>query len=819
MDSRSPQSVDRLSERLRSVARTLLILAGGLLPLLFVPSIYMPVSGGKTIIVAVLVSLSVLFLVLSILREGRLALRLPLPILGIWLVAGVALVSAFLSNDLRDAIFGTMLDSYSAGFLLLMAVITTTAFTFVESKQSVIRLYSVLIFSSIILTLFHCARLVFGPEALSFGFFADATSSPVGSWNGLAVFYALIVLISLIALQQLPLSRAGRWIAIGVVVLSLGMLAVINFSASWWVLAIVSGVITLHQLAFNMWKQGGASTSKDGDSFDLVMVAIGILVVSIIFLVGGARLGGVISERLGVSFIEVRPSAGATIDVAKSTLGDNLLLGSGPNRFADVWRVHKDASINETLFWNVPFDSGYSYLLTSFINNGLLGIIAWLVFFAGLIWSGFRFLFTTSVSEQLDRFWYFIGLSSLVASVYFWVISALYVPPPSVLLLAALTSGVFIASYVRVMPARTWKLSAIDYRSHGLVLIVLSVAIVSATGYAIYSSSLQMFSTYQFNKIVSTVAEGDSLDSIDERIAGAFDIANNDVFARQIAFNQWSQMRALLSNAEATEADRQNFQTAAARGIEAAQLSVNLDPTEPLNHQLLGQIYAILAVVEVEGAADRAGEAFTAAKSYDPQNPLIPLLEADLAVQRKDTAAARTAAEAAVKLKTNFTEALFMLAQLDINDGNVNGAIDIVNGVVQLEPQNAARRYQLGVLLAGANRLDEAIIAFEQAIALDAQYANAHYYLGLAYAEKGQAEDAIRHLTIVRDLSESNAAVDSLITQLKENGRLDTSLTGGQPVSDRDPSSGEVTESDLETDLVTSSNPVPANESGDQGAQ
>lgn len=814
MDSRSS---DKLSGRLRGVARTLLILAGGLVPLIFIPSVYVPISGGKTMIVMALVALSVLFLVLAILREGRLALRLPLPILGLWLVAGVALTSALLSNDVRDAIFGTMLDGYSAGFLILMAAIATTAFTFVESKQAVIRLYSVLIFSSVVLTLFHCARLIFGPEALSFGFFPAATASPVGSWNGLAIFYALVVLISLIALQQLPLSRAGRYIAIGVVALSLCMLAVVNFSASWWVLAIVSGVITLHQLAFNMWKQD--ASAKEQDSFDLVMVSLAILIVSIVFLIGGSRFGGVISNRLGVSFVEVRPSAAATIDVAQATLADSLLLGSGPNRFVDMWRLHKDPSINQTVFWNVPFDSGYSYLLTSLVNNGLLGAIAWLVFFAGLLWAGFRFLFAVNVNEHLDRFWYFIGISSLVATIYFWVISALYVPPPSIMLLAALTSGVFVAAYARALPGRSWQLSAPDYRTHGLVLIVLSVATVSATGYALYSSSLQMFSIYQFNKVVSTVSEEDTLDAIDERIAGAFDIANNDVLARQIAFGRWSQMRGILANPNATEADRETFQNAAARAIEAAQLAVNLDPTEPVNHQLLGQIYAILAVIQVEGAADRAQQSFATAKSFDPINPLIPLLEADLAVQRKDAASARSSAEAAVRLKSDFTEALFFLAQLDINDGNVNGAIDIVKGVVQLEPQNAARRYQLGVLLAGAKRLDESITAFEQAVALDPQYANAHYYLGLVYAEKGRVEDAINELNIVRGLSESNSAVDSLISQLRENGRLDTSLSGDQTVSDRDPSRGEVTEKDLETDLVTSSNPVPAGESNTKSAE
>ena len=808
MDTQSLSGTDKLSGRLRAVARALLILGGGLMPLLFVPSAYMPLSGGKTIIVAVLVALAVLFLVLSILREGKVALRLPLPLLGLWSVVAVAFVSAALSGDARDAIFGEMIDSYSAGFLLLLAIIATAAFVFVESKQSVIRLYSVLIFSSIVLTLFHVTRLVFGPETLSFGFFSSATSSPVGSWNGLAIFYALVILISLIALQQLPMSRAGRWIAIGVVVLSLGMLAVVNFSASWWVLAAVSGVITLHQLAYNVWRKE-ARHGRENDSFDLVMVAIVILVTSIVFLIGGATLSGAISDRLGVSFVEVRPAASATIDLTKAALNDNFLLGSGPNRFADVWRIHKDPSLNQTIFWNVPFDSGYSYLMTSFINNGILGIAAWLLFFVGLLWAGVRFLFKVSASERLDRFWYFIGLSSLVATVYFWIISAFYVPPPGILLLSALTTGVFIAAYSRAVPGRAWQISAIDYRTHGIVLIVVAVATISATGYALYAGGTQVLGVYQFNKIMATVGEGDSLDAVNERIIGVLATANNDVFARQVAFHQWSRMRAILANPEAGETERQAFESAAASGIEAAQVAVNLDPTDPVNHQLLGQIYAILAVVGVEGAAERASESLAAAKERDPKNPTIFLIESDLAMQREDAAGARAAAEEAVRLKPNYTEALFLLAQLDINEGNVDSAISIVAGIAQLEPQNPARRYQLGVLLASAGKLDEAIVALNQAVTLDPQYANAHYYLGLVYAEQGKPEEAIKELSIVRELSEANTSVDALITELRETGTIATSPPETTTVSDRDPSLGEVTEEDLETDLVTSSNPVP----------
>lgn len=813
MSTQSLLAADRLSSRLRGIARTLLIIAGGLLPLLFVPSAYIPFSGGKTMIVAVLVALSILFLILSILREGKLALRLPLTLLGLWSLVAVAFVSALLSGDVRDAIFGTMLDSYTAGFLLLLALIATAGFMFVESKQSVIRLYSVLIFSSIVLTVFHVVRLFFGAEILSFGFFTGATDSPVGGWNGLAIFYTLVVLISLIALQQLPLSRAGKYITIGVVLLCLAMLSLINFSASWWVLTAVAGVITMHQLAFNVWRREGEEKVEETDSFGLVMMSVLILIVSVVFLLGGASLSSSISTKLGISFVEVRPSAAATIEIAQASLSDNFLLGSGPNRFADVWRLHKDPSLNQTIFWNVPFDSGYSYILTSIINTGVLGLLAWLCFFIGFLWAGARFLLQVSVGDTVDRFWYFIGLSSLVASVYFWFMSAVYVPPPGILMLTALTTGVFLAAYAHAFPGRAWQINATKYRTHGLILIVLSVTTVSAIGYALYAANLQSFSLYQFNKAVANISEGDTIDTINGRIADAYETANNDAFARQIAFNQWSRLRAILADQNADASVRQEFETVAAQGIEAAQLAVNLDPSDPLNHQLLGQIYAILAVVGVEGAADRASQSLATAKSLDPQNPLLPLLESDLAIQREDTISARAAAEAAVRLKPNYTEALFLLAQLDINAGNVDSAISLVGNIVQLEPQNPARRYQLGVLLASAQRYEEAVVALEQAVTLDPQFANAHYYLGLIHAEEGRPEAAIASFTTVRNLSETNNAVDTLIAELRENGRLSTSISGGSTVSDRDPALGEVTSEDLENDLVTSSNPVPGNQS------
>lgn len=806
---------DRLAERLRGVSRMILIVVCGLFPILFIPSAYIPLSSGKTMIIVAAVALALLIYILSMLREGSLSLRFPLPIIGLWLVALATATAAAFSGDLNDSLFGDGLDSYTAAFILLLAATATAMGVFARSQAAIMKLYVVLIGGALVLSIFHVSRLIFGPEALSFGFYNSTTASPLGGWNGLAIFYGLIVLLSLTALQQLPLTRVGRYLIMGVIALSLGMLTAINFSMVWWVLAFVSGSIVIYNLARNLWQRGGGTAAEEAsDPWPALLAALLVLLISAVLIVGGAKLGSAIGDRLGVSFVEVRPSAMATLGLGQIVYNEDLWFGAGPNRFTDVWRQHKDPSINQTIFWNAQFDSGYSYVFTSVIGTGLIGLLAWVVFFIALLWNGFQYVFRAVAA---DRFWYFIGLSSLISSLYFWGMSLVYVPPPSILILAAVTTGVFMVAYARMVPGRTYTVSVAQNRNYGFALIAIAVLVISMTGYGAYAAGRQMLGVYEFSRSVSTISPGDSLEAIEADIVSAFDLTQNDAFARQIAYYRWAEMRSILTSENPGSSEQQAFQDAASRGIQAGQLAVNLDPTDPYNHQILGQIYSLLTIAGVEGASEKAAESFGSARRLDPQNPVLPLLEAELAASQGDIASARAAAEEAIRLKQNYTEALFFLAQLDISEGNVERAMVIVNGIAQLEPQNPARRYQLGLLLASDNRLDEAIAAFEQAVALDSGYANARYFLALGYAEKGRTEDAIEQLTMVKELNEANTAVDAMIEQLRETGSLQSSLTEQEPVTERDAASGNVTDRDLESGLVTSSNPVP--ESTGEGAE
>lgn len=798
------ESHDRLALRLRHTAELILVMVAGLSPLLFIPTPYISIGAGKVLILLAGLVLALFFFGLSVLRTGALSFRFSAVQIGLWVLAAVTISSAIFSGDYQDSLFGDGFEIQTAIFVTILALLATVIGILKDSKASIIRLYALLIFSALLLSVFHIIRIFFGADTLSFGLFPSATASPLGSWNGLAIFYGLTVLLSLTALQQLPLTAIGRGVIVVVSVVALGMLTLINFSAIWYVLAAVSILLLLYSLVRNRWSvnHDGGKHDDDGSFFSIIVATL-VALIAIIFIVGGDRLGTAISNAAGVQFVEVRPSLLATIDLGQQVFADSPFFGAGPNRFADVWRLHKDQSINQTIFWNTNFDTGYSYLATSIIGSGLAGAIAWLFFLGTLLWSGVRFLLKASFA---DRFWYFTGLSALIASVYLWGISVIYVPPPSILFVAAITTGVFMVAHNRLLVGKERQISIARRRADGFALIVIVIVAITASAGTLYTIGKQASGVYAFNHVNATVSEGDRLANLETGIAGAFEITRNDVFARQLAFYQWLQMRSLLGTAEPTTEQQQAFQDAATKGITAARLAIDLDPTEPANHQLLGQIYGILTVVGVDGAGERAAESYATARSLDPYNPILRLLEAELALSRKDGAGARAAAEEAVKLRPIYTEAMYFLAELDIADGNVEQAAKRAADVVQLEPQNPARRYQLGILLASLQKLDAAVASFEAAVTLDPQYANARYFLALGYAEQGKTDQALKELEVVRGLNESNQSVSEVIDRIKKGEPV--SITGQNTVAEREADGENVTASDLENDLVTSPNPV-----------
>ena len=65
---------------------------------------------------------------------------------------------------------------------------------------------------------------------------------------------------------------------------------------------------------------------------------------------------------------------------------------------------------------------------------------------------------------------------------------------------------------------------------------------------------------------------------------------------------------------------------------------------------------------------------------------------------------------------------------------------------LELAPGHVAGLLDLGVLLAGQEQVDEAIVYWEKVLAIEPDHPQAHHNLGVAMAQKGCPEDAKAHV-------------------------------------------------------------------------
>lgn len=796
---------DALVEKLRNIAHWILTAVFGLLPLIFIP---LPTTGlehTKVLAVVFALAVALIFFSLAVLRSGTIAGSLPLPFLAFWVVVVIAGISAVFSGDLSDGLLGDTLGIHTTGFLLILAL-TMTVWMFVGiRKEAVVRLFMFFVGSTLALVLFHALRLILGPELLSLGIFGNAVATPIGGWNDLALFLGLTVLLALVTFEQLPLTKMSRIVFGVVVAAALVMLAVINFFFVWVVLGVVSLILVVYSLGKDRFGDKTLFAKRDR-SVSSLAIPVAVCIISFLFVLGGSLFGGFINNLTGISYIEVRPSFGATIDVARGAYQENAFLGIGTNRFADAWRMYKDPSINQTIFWNTDFESGSGYIPTFFVTNGILGGIAWLVFLGLFLWSGIRTLLRSS---EADRVWYFIATASFVGALFIWGMSFVYVPGAAMLLIGALCTGLMLVAGNELNPGRVKTISLAVNRRSGFILTLAVMAIIMGSVSVMYAAGRHYASVYTFLRSIEIAQPGTDLETIENLIAQADGLAPNDLYARRIAEYQIARINVLLGVAEPSEGERQQFQAAIGNGVAAARLATQRDATNPENWAVLGALYAILvsSLPEAEASQlyDLGKQALEEAKKLDPRNPLRSLALADLEIRRSNFDAARTYAQEAINMKSNYSDALFFLSQINIAAGDVPSAIASTEAMIALEPQNPSRYYQLGVLRSAQDDYTGAVSALERAIQLDQNFANARYFLAIAYSELNRPQDARQQLERILELNPGNALVTDLIAQLDANGRIEVPAAGqaaeSQPVEEQD----AVTQNN--DDVTTTENP------------
>jgi len=646
-----------------------------LLPVFSLPFTQIPVETSKGLLLVVGLAISIIFWAVARFSDGKISVPRNSLVLAGLLVVFTTLLSAFFAVSRDVSTFGIMLDINSfwfifAGFLLMFACSVILN----DSKSARTVLYGVL-WSAGVVFVFQALRFFF-PEALSFGILGSKTDSVFGSFNSLGLFAGFVILASLLVLDFFKISNVKKLLIQALVVLSVLIVAAVNFVFAWEILGIFALIIFVYKVSFlsKRGEDGVARSSFPAFSFAIVMV-------SLLFFMSSQFVGSYIPNKLSLVNTEVSPTLSATMSVAKSALKENPVFGVGPNRFGELWAMHKSADINSGPFWDYSFNSGSGVLPTLAATTGILGALSWVIFLVLFIIAGIKSIFSKkdgALDSEITAFF--------VLALYLFI-SAFFYSVGSVLFLLALAfAGIFVGLSASRRAGGTITILFLDDHRKSFFFILFLVLVMIA-GAAITFKYIERFASVSYFR---QTLQATTVEEAQTSIARALSLHRNDLYLRTYSQVQLAKLNSIVGSAKEklTEAQTAELQAIIGDAINSAQMAIDYNTSNYLNHQALGNVYSTVSVLGVEDAYERALESYNKAKELNPLNPGIDLAIARTALNGNKLTEAREYANKALVVKPNFIDALLTLSQIARAENKNTESINFAEQALALAPKN-----------------------------------------------------------------------------------------------------------------------------------
>jgi tetratricopeptide (TPR) repeat protein len=759
-----------------------------LLPIFFIPALSVPFYVSKFLLLAIAVSLSLALWIIARYRDSTFLLPKHNLLWFAFAIPVVTIISALLSANPKVSLMGIGTDITSTVFVVLMFVLMFLVAVIANTKRKILYFYLAFLGSLVVVALFHLIRTIPGVDFLNLVLLTDRTSNLIGKWNDFGTFFGLATIFSLMTLEFMVPTKQLRIVSYIVLIISLFFIALVSFPLIWITVGLFSLFLFVHRIRVNR-KQAVPANELDTvpqakpGTLKTTWHSLLVVIISLVFILSGSSLGTKVyekmsagkaspvvplhyylSSKLNIFNIEVRPSWESTLEIAKNALKENPLLGSGPNRFVNEFLRVKPAAINSSLFWNTDFNHGIGWIPTLVVNTGIVGLLAWILFFASFIILGFKAI-RTPVDSVFSRY---ILTSSFVASLYLWIFAIFYVPGPVTLGLTFIFTGLLLGvlTVEKIIPITSCVAAKGTVKGTSVVLLVTLMLVGTIVWGYVYAEKL--FANVHFQKsLIAFNLKSDIAATQDEIVKAAL-LDGNDLYYR--AFSELGILKiGILLQAKDIPAKTMEDQLKIffTDANNAAQEAIKVDKTNYQNWIALGKVYEALIPFNVEGAYASAQAAYTEAQKLNPRSPVIYLMRARLELLVNNKVEARKQIEAALALKENYTEAIFLISQLEIEEGNTKKAIESLLKGAQLDQANPVLLFQLGFLYYSDKNYENAIVALERAVAINPSYSNARYFLGLSFSKLGKVAEAIDQFEKVKALNPDSKEVESILTNLK----------------------------------------------------
>lgn len=693
---------------------------------------------------------------------------LDIPIVAFWFVY---LISAIFSIDRWHSFWGAFGDP-SRGFMGVTAMIIFYYLVVSNFNQKRLKLFLIALVSSGSLLSIWTLLLFFKVPFLGFSFESLIPGnikqyiplSLMGSVGGLGVFFsAMTILVSTVILKITENEAMAKWkrkilLSFLIFVLVVDLFLILNLSGYIIWFGLFIGVVLF--LVYILSK----IVRPHRDWIWLPMVLF--VLIMIIKMIGAVSL---ISDKINLpvevsadSFVE---NYRVSIDIAKNSLKDNFLLGSGPATYAYNFSLFKPQFFNDSMFYNLRFSQGSGIFFEAISTIGGLGVVTLLILILSYLSVSFYLISREKEKNKLYSLGVFsatvialaaVSTTKLEGSILFFAVILGIISLATILFESEVTPK-YLALSLKASPKFALTLAFI------FMLVSAGVAFLFVFLGKVYVADV-------YAGMAAREASQNEESAID-KMGKAIKFHNKE----GLYYTKASAYYMMLANKEALkpeeERDINNIRGYINYSVSAAVAGAEMNKNNVEAIEVLAQIYENSGMY-VADSLKLTQESYAKALALEPHNPdyflkLGQIKISEGAGKKEEAEKKQLFSEAkdffqqSISEKNNFAPGYYQLALVQDALSETDTAIESATKAVQLDQKNSDYLIGLGNMYRLRAKNDDLKIAaeiFKMVIRADDNNINAHFYLGLAHEKdenKNSAKDEYRKVISLISSDES----------------------------------------------------------------
>jgi len=661
----------------------------------------------------------------------------------------IALLSAIFSVDKGSSIFG-FYGRFSNGLLGLLSfgVLYFLITNNIKEIGGILKIFLWSVFFVILtgyLAIFGVLAKIGGwlslPQLMRQNIFNPVS----GSMEGLAIFLAIAIvfLTGKILTTPTPKGRGSdrsvgeskNFVSWVLLTASSGLLIIIDFGRAWWVL--LSSLVFF--LVFALQKR------IFRENVNRLLLPIFLIVLAGLFLSLNLMNFNLPQEQVLGQGISWQTGLKSAADNIKSAF-----LGTGIGTFHYDFAKEKPVSFNQDRLWQIRFDRPGSHFPEVLGTMGFLGLLSWLALVSMFLLISYFFAGKNSaaINYQLPLLMAFAALlagqfvyyQNMVLAFIFWLVLALSV-----------------VSWQKPIKEKIFSFK--NFPELNLVFTTILIIIgIGGLGLIFFGARFYLAD----RTFLQAVSAGNQIPLLEKTVKlNPYQSQYWIILARAYLQDTLSEL--------AKPADQREdvvVQAKVARVIDTAKTAVLRGPGEVASWETQGMVYRDIRAF-AQGAADWAIKSFEKAIELEPSNPVLRTELAKVYIPG-NLDKAKEQLTRARELKPDYVDAVFQVALINEQEGNLAEAIRAMENLVLSNPFNTELRFQLGRLYYNNNQLNDSIAVFETALQINPSHSNTLYSLGVAWAKKGNNAKARSYFDKVLEFNPDNQEVKARLKELEK---------------------------------------------------